>query len=151
MRTFMLLAMAAALAGCGARAVHVVMPGADATVDELCRRYPIAPDADVRVERIARSDAASVHLVQVRGSETPHRHASHDLAVTMLHGEGLLHVAGATRAVRAGDTVFVPRGALHWFARGGADVAVTLAVFSPPLDAPDTVPVDDVDSSGDAR
>jgi quercetin dioxygenase-like cupin family protein len=53
--------------------------------------------------------------------------------------------------LRAGDVTFVPRGVPHWFTRTGADVVVTLAVFSPPLDAPDSVPVDDVDSPATAR
>ena len=122
-----------------------------ATVDELCRRHPLDAGADVRADEIARSAGASVHLVQVRTGEKPHRHAMHDLSVTVLHGEGTLRLAGTTQLLHAGDVVVVPRGATHWFTRGGADVAVTLAIFSPPLDAPDTIPVDDVDSPAGAR
>ncbi len=150
MRTFMLLAMSVAV-GCAPRTPHVVTPSDFADVDELCRRHPIADGANVRADELGRSAAASVHVVQVRGAEAPHRHAAHDLAVTMLRGEGILHIAGGERRVRAGDVSFVPRGVPHWFVRTGADVAVTLAVFSPPLDAPDTVPVADVDSATTAR
>jgi mannose-6-phosphate isomerase-like protein (cupin superfamily) len=146
----MLLALVVAV-GCAARTVRVVTPTSVATVDELCRSHPIAADGNIRADEIARSAGGSMHLIQVRGGEAPHRHAMHDLSVTVLRGEGILRLAGATRRLRAGDVAFVPRGAPHWFTRSGADVAVAIAVFSPPLDAPDTVPADDVDSPADAR
>ena len=150
MRRVMLVAMVAML-GCASPSVHVVTPSGIAAVDELCRSHPIDAGANVRIDEIARSPSASIHLVQVRGGETPHRHAAHDLTVTMLRGEGTLRIADAVHTVHAGDVTFVPRGVVHWFTRSGADIAVTLAVFSPPLDAPDTVPVGDVDSQAGAR
>jgi quercetin dioxygenase-like cupin family protein len=146
----MLFAMVALL-GCAPRAAHIVTSSGVATVDELCRRHPLAAGANIRADEIARSASASIHLIQVRGGEAPHRHAMHDLSVTVLRGEGVLRLAGAAQALHAGDVAVVPRGATHWFTRGGADVAVALAVFSPPLDVPDTVPVDDVDSPAGAR
>ncbi len=150
MRRVMLLAMVALL-GCAPRGVRVVTSSGVETVDELCRRHPLATGANIRADEIARSTSASIHLIQVRGGEAPHRHATHDLSVTVLRGEGILRLAGTTQALHAGDVAVVPRGATHWFTRGGADVAVALAVFSPPLDAPDTVPIDDVDSPAAAR
>jgi quercetin dioxygenase-like cupin family protein len=143
--------MAGVLVGCAPHAAHVVTPSGIATVDELCASRPLTAGAETRADLIARSEGASVHLVQVRGAEKPHRHAVHDLSVTMLRGEGVLRLGGVTRMLRAGDVSFVPRGVPHWFTRTGAEVVVTLAVFSPPLDAPDSVPVDDVDSSPSAR
>ena len=147
----MLLAMALAL-GCAARdRARVVTPSAIADVDRLCRAHPIADDANIRADLLARSDAASIHLVQVRGAEAPHRHAVHDLAVTVLRGEGTLRLGDTVQTVRAGDVTLVPRGVVHWFTRTGAETAVTVAVFSPPLDAPDFVPAADVDSPATAR
>jgi quercetin dioxygenase-like cupin family protein len=147
----MLCAMACVFVGCAARAAHVVTPEGIMTVEALCASRPLAEGSDVRADLLARSEAASVHLVQVRGAEKPHRHAAHDLTVTMLRGQGVLRLGGAARVLRAGDVTFVPRGVPHWFTRTGADVVVTLAVFSPPLDAPDSVTVDDVDSPATAR
>jgi quercetin dioxygenase-like cupin family protein len=146
----MLIAMTTLL-GCAPHAARIVTTSGVATAEELCRRHPLAAGANIRADEIARSAGVSVHLIQVRGGEAPHRHVTHDLSVTVLRGEGILRLAGAAQTLRAGDVAVVPRGATHWFTRGGADVAVALAVFSPPLDAPDTVPADDVDSPAAAR
>jgi quercetin dioxygenase-like cupin family protein len=146
----MLLAMAG-FVGCAPPAARVAIPTSIATVAELCGSHPISAGADNRIDLIARSESASVHLVQTRTGELPHWHAMHDLSVTVLRGGGILRVGSASYVLRAGDVAFVPRGVPHWFTRSGADVAVALAVFSPPLDAPDSVPADDVDSPATAR
>jgi quercetin dioxygenase-like cupin family protein len=153
MRLLMLVALIIHLSGCcgGGRGRFVNGTG-EQTVEELRRRFPIADNANIRADEIARTGAASVHLVQVRGGETPHRHAAHDLTVTVLAGEGILTLDGVRRSLRQGDVAVVPRGTPHWFVRSGDDVAVALVVFTPPLDHPDTVPLDgDVDSSTGTR
>jgi quercetin dioxygenase-like cupin family protein len=108
--------------------------------------HPIAKDAEFRAELVERMPGASVHIVQVRGSERPHRHLEHDLVVEVLRGGGVATIAGAVVPMRAGDSAVIPRGTVHWFASSPGMLSVTLAVYSPPLDAPDTVPVADVDS-----
>jgi hypothetical protein len=40
----------------------------------------------------------------------------------------------------------VERGSVHWFASAPGTTAVALVTFAPPLDAPDSVPLADVDS-----
>ncbi len=80
--------------------------------------------------------------MQVQGRERPHRHTTHDLTVDVLQGRGTLRGDGAPPiALAAGDTVVIPRGAVHWFARDGHSAAVALVAFAPPLDATDSVPV----------
>ncbi len=125
---------------CAAREPRVVTADGATSLDAMLRARPIAADANVRADEIARTSTSSVHIVQIRGGETPHRHAAHDLAVTLVRGEGTLTIAGRRVAMTTGDVVVVPRGVPHWFVRGGRDVAVSVAVFTPPLDAPDTVP-----------
>jgi quercetin dioxygenase-like cupin family protein len=149
MRWLMLCAVFAA-AACSSRPVVVAHDGRW-PVEALVRRHPLAADANIRAEEIDRTPAASVHLVQVRGGETPHRHAVHDLAITVLRGRGVLTMDGAARTMRAGDVAVIPRGAPHHFVNGGREPAVALVVFAPPLDVPDNVPVADVDSPAVAR
>lgn len=127
-----------------------VTPTTAATVDELVAARPLEPSANVRADEIMRSQGGSVHLVQVRGGETPHRHDRHDLFVTMVRGTGVLNVGGERRRMATGDVAMVPRGIAHWFVNAGASPAVTIVTFVPPLDAPDSVSVS-VDSRGDAR
>jgi quercetin dioxygenase-like cupin family protein len=116
----------------------------------MLRQHPMEAGANIRADMIARTPAVSVHVVQIRGGEAPHRHMTHDLTVTMLRGEGRVTVDGAVRSVAAGDVVVIPRGAAHFFVNTGRDIAVSFAVYAPPMDSPDTVPavpVSDVDSA----
>jgi quercetin dioxygenase-like cupin family protein len=152
MRAVMLLPLIAVLGGCCTGGAHVVTTAGDESLDDLRRRFPIGAEANIRADELVRTATASVHVVQVRGGETPHRHALHDLTVTVLAGEGILTIDGTRRTLHAGDVAVVPRGTPHWFVRVGGDVAVALVVFAPPLDHPDTVPLDvGVDRPGDAR
>lgn len=103
--------------------------------------HPLADGQDLRADAVARQAGGSQHVVQVATRERPHVHAGHDLLVVMLAGRGVLHLAGREVPMQAGDVVTIARGTPHWFAREGAEVAVALATFMPPLDAPDVVPV----------
>jgi uncharacterized cupin superfamily protein len=138
MRSIILLAVA--MSGCVARPPDVVTPDGAWSLDDLLRQHPIEARANIRADMIARTTTTSVHLAQIRGGETPHRHMTHDLTVTMLRGKGRVTIDGAARSVAAGDVVVIPRGAAHFFVNTGGDIAVSLAVYSPPMDAPDTVP-----------
>jgi quercetin dioxygenase-like cupin family protein len=78
----------------------------------------------------------------VRGEETPPRHVAHDLTVFLLRGRGTMSRGPERIALVAGDAAVVARGEWHWFANGARGATVSLVVFVPPLDAPDTVPAD---------
>jgi len=149
MRSIALL-LAALVSGCVARPPQVVTRDGAWPLNDLLRQYPIEAGANIRADMIARTPASSVHLVQIRGGETPHRHMMHDLTVTLLRGEGRVTIDGAARTLVAGDVVVIPRGVAHFFVNTGRDIAVSFAVYAPPMDAPDTVPavpLTDVDST----
>jgi quercetin dioxygenase-like cupin family protein len=115
-------------------------------IDRFLAGHALAPDAEIRADEVGRSEAASLHLVQVRGRERPHRHERHDLIVHVLRGAGVLHLASERLPMRAGDVALVRRGVAHWFAADPGAVAVALVTFAPPLDGPDSTPAPDVDS-----
>jgi quercetin dioxygenase-like cupin family protein len=123
----------------------------DRAFADLVRTHPIAPEANIRADEIERTAGGTLHLVQVRGGESPHRHVAHDLVVQVVAGHGALTLGGVRRELRAGDVAVVPRGVPHWFVNTGGDPAIALVVFMPPLDAPDSIPVDAVDSRAGAR
>jgi len=144
-----ILVLALVVSGCVTPQPDVVTPDGGWSVDDLLRQHPIDATANIRADMIARTTGTSVHLAQIRGGETPHRHMTHDLTVTMLRGEGRGTIDGVVRSMKAGDVAVIPRGVVHFFVNTGSGVAVTLAVYSPPMDAPDTVPAvppTDVDS-----
>jgi mannose-6-phosphate isomerase-like protein (cupin superfamily) len=111
-------------------------------LDALLASHPIVAGQEVCAYELGRSVSASYHLVQVVGSERPHRHRVHDLAVFVLRGRGTLTLDDARVPLRAGDAVVVPRDRPHWFRNDGDQPAVALAIFAPPLDGPDNVPED---------
>jgi quercetin dioxygenase-like cupin family protein len=135
------VALAATLAGCARSAPRVVLPALADGLEAFVAGHPLAPAESVRVDEVGRTAGASYHLVQIRGGETPHRHATHDLTGVVLRGRGMLTLGASRRPLAAGDAVVVPRGETHWFVAEGRGATVGLAVFTPPLDAPDHVPV----------
>ena len=131
-----------ALAACAARAPRVAVGGLAGGLDEFLAAHPLAEGQAIRADEVGRTGSASYHLVQVRGRESPHRHVAHDLTVFVLRGRGSLTLGEVGCPLAAGDAAVIPRGAVHWFANEGGGPALALVVFAPPLDAPDTVPVD---------
>lgn len=135
----MTLALATA---CAPRAPRVQVGALGAGLEVFLADHPVAADQAIRVDEVARTASASYHLVQARTGERPHRHMAHDLTVFVLRGGGILTL-GATRIpLRAGDAVLIPRDTVHWFANDASAPAVALAVFTPPLESPDSVPAD---------
>lgn len=112
------------------------------SVDEVRRAHPIPEGQNILPLKLGQTEALSYHLIQIRDREVPHIHQSHDLVVTLLHGQGDLHQAGAALAMRAGDTAVVPKGVPHYFVNTGDQPAAAFATFTPPFDGKDNVPVD---------
>jgi quercetin dioxygenase-like cupin family protein len=128
------------LAGCAARTPRVAVGPLVSDLDALLAAHPIAAKQEIRADELGRSASASYHLVQVAGSERPHHHRAHDLVVVVLRGDGTLSLGDTRVRMRAGDTAAIARDRPHWFHNDGRTPAVAFVVFTPPLDAPDTVP-----------
>jgi quercetin dioxygenase-like cupin family protein len=105
--------------------------------------------ANIRADEIDRTVAASIHLVRSAAVNTASARGarSHDHGPA---GRRRVTLDGTARELHAGDAAVIPRGAVHHFVNRGRAPAIALVVFAPPLDAPDSVPVD-VDSSPGAR
>ncbi len=134
------IAAASWVAACAQTPVPRVAGALPEGVEAFLAGHPVRPGAALRVDEIGRTPAASWHVVQVETAETPHRHREHDLTVVVLRGEGVLTLEGRPVPLRAGDAALVARERVHWFARRGRRPAVALVVFTPALDAPDSIP-----------
>ncbi len=137
-RAFLLVWLIAS--GCAIRRPPVVAGAVPGGLEAFLATHPLGAGQALRADEVARTPAASYHIVQVRGAESPHRHRSHDLTAFVLRGEGVLTLDGTQTPLHPGDAAVISRGRVHWFARRGEATAVTLAVFTPALDAPDSVP-----------
>ena len=139
MRVVLVILLAGALA-CVRRAPRIDLPPLAGGTDAFLAAHPLAAGQNIRVDEVGRTRSASYHLVQVRGGESPHRHETHDLSVVVLAGGGTLDLGARRLPLDAGDVAVIPRGEVHWFTNRGRGNALALVVFSPPLDAPDSVP-----------
>ena len=123
------------------RAIVTLPATAASDVDALLRQYPLAAEENIRSVALGSAGALSLHLVQIRHGEAAHVHASHDLVVTLMRGEGVQHLDGREQRMRAGDVAVVPRGTPHFFVNTGSDPAVAFVAFTPPYDGKDQLPV----------
>jgi quercetin dioxygenase-like cupin family protein len=143
------LVLLTVLAACAGPTPRVVVGPLGDGLETYLARHPLTPGQNIRADEVQHSASASWFVVQVRTAESPHRHMAHDLTVTVVRGAGTLILEGRRVGMRAGDVALIPRGALHFFTNEGRTAAVALVVFTPTLDAPDTVP--GVDSQTDRR
>ncbi len=110
------------------------------SIKDALRQNPLAADQNIRVINLGIAAEVSHHIVQVRTKEQPHIHADHDLTVFVYRGNGIMTVGNQSFALRAGDSLFVPRGVIHMFQNKAKTPAVAIAIFTPAFDGKDTVP-----------
>jgi mannose-6-phosphate isomerase-like protein (cupin superfamily) len=128
--------LAACAAGAPARG-RLVLPEAGEqpawTAEELAK--PIA------VRRLRATAEVSANLIRLRDAEKPHIHQAHDLVVVMLSGGGVLHLGDRAIPVKPGDVMEIPRGTMHWAENTDPAGSEVYALFSPPYDGKDNLPV----------
>lgn len=110
-------------------------------VAKVLAENPLGPNENVKVTTLGAGEGVSHHIVQVRDRETPHIHKHHDLTIVMFRGEGYLMIDGRRINLTVGDVVFIPRAVPHYFVNTFSEPSSGLAVFSPPFDGKDTLPV----------
>ena len=127
----------------GASAVDAVLGGRRMTVpfDALVARVPLADNEDFKVVEIGRDASSSHHIVALRGREPIHRHDTHDLLVVTLEGYGSMLLGDEERAIGPRSIVYIPRGTVHAMRNLSGKVLYGYAVFTPPFDGKDRVPV----------
>ena len=94
-----------------------------------------------RVNEVYFVSRVSHHIVQIRDREVPHIHKLHDGTVVMMKGRGYLVMDHRRIDLTVGDVVFIPRGVVHYYVNTASEPTVPLAVFSPPFDGTDNIPV----------
>jgi mannose-6-phosphate isomerase-like protein (cupin superfamily) len=123
--------------------LDALFPGGRLTLPlaELAARYPLPAGKDFVVHEVARDAHSSHHAVWIQHREEPHRHDRHDLFVVMVSGYGTMRLGAEARPVGAGSILYVPRGTPHAFANESGEAALAYAVYVPPFDGKDRVPV----------
>ncbi len=73
----------------------------------------------------------------IRGRVDPHAHETAEHVYYVISGTALVGFDGEQRVIAAGDTIFVPPGAIHSVENTGDDDLVFVVVTSPPTDIAD--------------
>jgi len=110
--------------------------------EKVLAENPLGASENIKVTTLGQGQSVSHHLVQVRDREKPHLHKIHDGTVVMVKGGGYLTMENRRLDLSAGDIVYIPRGAVHYFVNTASEPTVAFVVFSPPFDGKDTVPVE---------
>jgi mannose-6-phosphate isomerase-like protein (cupin superfamily) len=113
-----------------------------AEIEKVLAENPLGASESIKITTLGQGQGVSHHVVQVRDREKPHIHKMHDGTVVMVRGRGYLMMDNRRIDLSAGDIVYIPRGAVHYFVNTATEPAVAFVVFSPPFDGKDTVPVD---------
>jgi mannose-6-phosphate isomerase-like protein (cupin superfamily) len=99
---------------------------------------------NIAVRRLRATSEVSISLIRLAGAEQPHLHKDHDLVVVLLSGSARLHLGNRTVEVGPGDVMEIPRGVVHWAENTGPGASEVYAIFSPPYDGLDNLPVSPV-------
>jgi mannose-6-phosphate isomerase-like protein (cupin superfamily) len=102
---------------------------------------PLGANENIKITTLGQGQGVSHHIVQIRDRESPHFHRAHDGTVTMISGHGYLIMSDKRIELSAGDIVYIPRGAVHYYVNSGFEPSIAFVVFSPPFDGKDVVPV----------
>ena len=122
------------LSGCANQQVSQIVysqPVAVKAWTQAQKQQPIA------LQHLSRSAHSSSHYILLNGAEQPHYHDNHDLSVTLIKGESIIHFEDRAVTVKAGDVVFIPKGTYHWAENTSEEGCEIHAVFSPAFDGKD--------------
>jgi len=132
------------LGGCATAPLVIVSPDGTrlqpVNLQAWVGEHPLAPDQELSVQELGRSQSASFHIVQVRTKEPLHLHWTHDAIVRVERGHGTLVLGSHRLRLVPGSIVNIPRGVVHAFVNESSTAAVAFVVFSPPFDGTDIVP-----------
>jgi mannose-6-phosphate isomerase-like protein (cupin superfamily) len=112
-----------------------------AEIDKVLAENPLGASENIKITTLGQGQSVSHHVVQVRDREKPHIHKLHDGTVVMVKGRGYLMMDNRRIDLSAGDIVYIPRGAVHYFVNTASEPAVAFVIFSPPFDGKDNLPV----------
>lgn len=76
----------------------------------------IAPSDDlenIEVKKLSSSEEATSFVIWVKKSVKAHKHNHHTEHVYIVEGNGIFYLDGKTMEVKAGDWIYIPKGAVH--------------------------------------
>jgi mannose-6-phosphate isomerase-like protein (cupin superfamily) len=106
-----------------------------AEIKKVLAENPLGASENIKITTLGEGQSVSHHLVQVRDREKPHVHKMHDSTVVMVKGGGYLMMENRRLDLSAGDIVYIPRGAVHYFVNTASEPRLPLWFFLHPSTA----------------
>ncbi len=122
------------LAGCVSRPVSKIIYPQPIALKAWTTEQKQQP---VALQHLQRTESSSSHYILLNAAELPHYHDKHDLSVTIIKGESVIHFKDRAVTVYAGDVIFIPKGTYHWAENVDGNGCEIHAVFSPAFDGKD--------------
>ena len=97
---------------------------------------------NIALKHLSRNEYSSSHLIRIKESEKPHYHDTHNLTVTVLEGDSIIHFKEHKVLLHKGDVVYIPKGTYHWAENIDSEASVVFATFSPAFNGKDKRLVD---------
>ena len=86
---------------------------------------------NIAIHNLDSNNYSSTHLIHLKGSEQPHFHDKHNLTVTIISGESIIHFKDHEVILQKGDIVHIPKGTYHWAENIDSEASVVFANFAP--------------------
>lgn len=97
---------------------------------------------NIKLVTLADNEFSSHHLVIIKKEEKLHYHAKHDAWAFVLKGKADFWLGEKRMTLKAGDSVFIPRGMHHQAVRKSKEALAAFVIFTPAFDGKDTIPVE---------
>jgi len=94
-------------------------------------------ERDIAIKHLYKNEYSSSHIIRLKGQEPPHYHDRHNLTVSMISGETILHFKDHEVLLYEGDVVTIPKGVYHWAENVDSEASVVFATFSPAFSGKD--------------
>jgi mannose-6-phosphate isomerase-like protein (cupin superfamily) len=102
---------------------------------EALQMHHISPQDTVRLAVLAGPDVSPVTVMfeswDVGGAQPPNSHPNSTEIFVMLRGQGIADCDGNKVAVRAGDTLVLPPGSVHFITNTGTSRMYALTLMTP--------------------
>lgn len=93
-----------------------------------------APGNTPAVKPLAIGQDMAAAVVRSASADGLHRQPNHEELLIVLEGEGDFQVGAETRAIKAGDFIFVPRDTVHGTVATHSEPLTYLSMISPRID-----------------
>lgn len=98
---------------------------------------------NIKVEKLNGDSLCTVFAIWVKKSVRPHYHAHHSETVVVLEGSGRMTLGDESFELKAGNTLFIPKGTSHSVEVSSETPLKVISVQAPLFEGLDRIFVDD--------